>query len=306
MSTAVFTRSSHFDLFVLAGGVTVKALIHLSPVFLGKHFSAERFRSTTRRVRVRLRGLTKPTPGTLQEGGAPFETTHWTVVLQASKSASDEAARKALAIFSEAYWPPLYTFVRRRGYSPADAQDLVQGFFVHLFEQNTLSRADKEKGRLRTFLLGSLQNFLLKERERIRAIKRGGNQQFVSFDLHLPQAEAAMFATAHLSDVNAYDVAWASGIVTRAWKNMRERFAAEGKREWIDELRPFVAGGPAVAPDQEEVARRLGTSVENLRVWLTRLRQRYRNALRAEVASTVSNPAEIDAELHYIYQILTS
>jgi DNA-directed RNA polymerase specialized sigma24 family protein len=253
-----------------------------------------------------MRVLTKATPGTLQEGGAPFETTHWTVVLQASKSASDEAGRKALAVFSEAYWPPLYTFVRRRGYSPADAQDLVQGFFVHLFEQNTLSRADKEKGRLRTFLLSSLQNFLLKERERIRAIKRGGNQQFVSFDLHLPQAEAAMFATAHLSDVNAYDVAWASGIVTRAWKNMRERFAAEGKREWIDELRPFVAGGPAVAPDQEEVARRLGTSVENLRVWLTRLRQRYRNALRAEVASTVSNPAEIDAELHYIYQILTS
>jgi len=94
--------------------------------------------------------VTKPVPGTLQEGGAPFETTHWTVVLQASKPDSDEAARKALATFSEAYWPPLYTFVRRRGYSPADAQDLIQGFFVHLFEQNTLSRADQEKGRLRT------------------------------------------------------------------------------------------------------------------------------------------------------------
>ena len=187
--------------------------------------------------------VTKPVPGTLQEGGAPFETTHWTVVLQASKPDSDEAARKALATFSEAYWPPLYTFVRRRGYSPADAQDLIQGFFVHLFEHNTLSRADQEKGRLRTFLLGSMQNFLLKERERMRAIKRGGNHQFVSFDLDLPQAEAAMYATAHLSDVNAYDVAWASAIVTRAWKNVRERFAAEGKREWVDELRPFVAGG---------------------------------------------------------------
>ena len=140
----------------------------------------------------------------------------------------------------------------------------------------------------------------------MRAIKRGGNHQFVSFDLHLPQAEAAMYATAHLSDVNAYDVAWASAIVTRAWKNVRERFAAEGKREWVDELRPFIAGGTTVPPTQEEVAKRLGTSVETLRVWLTRLRQRYRNALRAEVASTVSNPAEIDAELHHIYQILTS
>jgi DNA-directed RNA polymerase specialized sigma24 family protein len=248
----------------------------------------------------------KPVPGTLQEGGAPFETTHWTVVLQASKPGSDEAARKALATFSEAYWPPLYTFLRRRGYSPADAQDLIQGFFVHLFEQNTLSRADQEKGRLRTFLLGSLRNFLLQERERMRAIKRGGDRQFVSFDLHLPQAEAAMYATDHLSDLNAYDVAWASAIVTRAWKSVRERFAAEGKREWVDALRPFVAGGAAVPPNQEDVARRFETSVETLRVWLTRLRQRYRNALRAEVASTVSNPAEIDAELHYIYQILTS
>jgi transposase-like protein len=155
-------------------------------------------------------------------------------------------------------------------------------------------------------LLGSLQNYLLKERERMRAIKRGGHHHFVSLDLHLPQAEAAMYATSHLSDVNAYDVAWASTIVARAWRNVRERLVAEGKREWVDELRPFVAGGTTLPPNQEEVAKRLGTSVENLRVWLTRLRQRYRHALRAEVSSTVSNPAEIDAELHYVYQVLMS
>ena len=93
------------------------------------------------------------------------------------------------------------------------AQDLVQGFFVHLFEQNTLSGADQEKGRLRTFLLGSMQNFLLKQRERMSALKRGGAHQMVSFDQELPEAEAAMLATSHLSDVNSYDVAWASGVV---------------------------------------------------------------------------------------------
>jgi DNA-directed RNA polymerase specialized sigma24 family protein len=255
---------------------------------------------------VRPNRLSKAIPGTLQEGGASFQTTHWTVVLQASKPDSDESARKALAAFSEAYWPPLYSFVRRRGYSPADAQDIVQAFFVHLFEQNTLSRADREKGRLRTFLLGSLQNFLLKQRDRMRAIKRGGNHQLVSFDLHLPEAEAAMRATPHLNGVNSYDVAWASGIVTRAWTNVRERFVTEGKGEWIDELRPFVAGGTVIPPNQEEVAKRLGATVENLRVWLSRLRQRYRHALRTEVASTVSNPADVDDELHYVYQILTS
>ena len=169
-----------------------------------------------------------------------------------------------------------------------------------------MSRADQEKGRLRTFLLGSLENFLLKQRDRRRAIKRGGNHQLVSFDLHLPEAEAAMQATRHLTDMNSYDVAWASGIVTRAWKNVRERFVGEGKGEWVDELRPFVAGGTAIPPNQEEVAKRLGATVENLRVWLSRLRQRYRHALRTEVASTVSNPADIDDELHYVYRILTS
>jgi DNA-directed RNA polymerase specialized sigma24 family protein len=248
---------------------------------------------------------TKPIPGTLQEGGAPFQTTHWTVVLQAGKAESDESAPKALAAFCEAYWPPLYTFLRRRGYSQADAQDIVQGFFEHLFQHNTLSRADQEKGRLRTFLLGSLQNFLLKQRERMLALKRGGAHQFVSFDELLPQAEASMLATSHLSDVNSYDVAWASSVVTRAWKNVRDRFAAEGKQEWVDELRPFIAGGTATPPNQQEVAKRLGTSVENLRVSLSRLRQTYRHALRAEVASTVSDPTDIDDELHYVYRILT-
>jgi RNA polymerase sigma-70 factor (ECF subfamily) len=227
-------------------------------------------------------------------------------VLQAGKPESDESARKALSAFSETYWPPLYTFVRRRGYSPADAQDIVQSFFVHMFEHNTLSRADQEKGRLRTFLLGSLQNFLLKERECMSALKRGGGHQFVPFDELLPKAEASMLATSHLNDVHSYDFAWASSIVTRAWTNVRDRFAAEGKREWVDELRPFVAGGTATPPNQQEAAKRLGTSVENFRVWLSRLRQTYRHALRAEVASTVSDPNDVDDELHYVYRILTA
>ena len=238
----------------------------------------------------------------MQEGGASFQTTHWTVVLQAGQSEADEAARKALATFSETYWPPLYTFVRRRGYSPADAQDIVQGFFVHLFEHNTLTRADQKKGRLRTFLLGSLQNFLLKQRERMSAIKRGGNQQLVSFDLHLPETEAAMQATAHLDQVSCYDLAWASTVAKRSWQQLRETLVGEGKAQWFDELKPFVAG--AVPPNQKEVAARLGVPVATFRTWLSRLRKRYRELLRAEVASTVSNPADVNEELRYLHRIL--
>ena len=115
----------------------------------------------------------KPIRGTLQEGGAGFQTTHWTLVLRARQSDPTETARKALSNFCEAYWPPLYAFLRRRGHAPPEAQDLVQGFFAHLLEQNTLSRADQEKGRLRTFLLGSLEKFLFNEyRSGSRAQKR--------------------------------------------------------------------------------------------------------------------------------------
>jgi RNA polymerase sigma-70 factor (ECF subfamily) len=226
------------------------------------------------------------------------------VVLRAREAESEESAREALSGFCEAYWPPLYSFLRHRGYASADAQDLVQGFFVFLLEQNTLTRADQQKGRLRTFLLTSLQNFLFNEYDRMRAIKRGGGRQVLSIDEHLPEAEAAMLATSHLSDAGCYDLVWASNIVSRAWQNLENEFVAEGRAEWLEELRPFIAGGSATPPDQEQAATRLGVPIATLRTWLSRLRQRYRESLRAEVASTVSNPADIDAELRHLYQIL--
>jgi DNA-directed RNA polymerase specialized sigma24 family protein len=226
------------------------------------------------------------------------------VVLRARGTESAESARQALSGFCEAYWPPLYSFLRHRGFPSADAQDLVQGFFAHLLEQSTLTRADQQKGRLRTFLLGSLQNFLFDEYDRARALKRGGGRQIVSIEEHLPDAEAAMLATSHLSDAACYDLVWASTIVSRAWQNLQNAFVAEGKAEWLEELRPLVAGGSATPLNQEETAARLGVPIATLRTWLSRLRQRYRESLRTEVASTVSDPADVDQELHHLYQIL--
>jgi RNA polymerase sigma factor (sigma-70 family) len=248
----------------------------------------------------------KPIPGTLQEGGAAFQTTHWTMVLRAGETQSDSSAQKALSNFCEAYWPPLYAFVRHRGHASAEAQDLVQGFFAHVLEQNTLSRADREKGKLRTFLLGSFQNYLFNEYDRARTLKRGGGKQVLSIDELLPEAEASMMQTMHLSDSAAYDLVWASNIVKRAWQHLESAFEAEGKTEWLEVLRPFVAGGGKTPLNQEEAAEKLGVPIATLRTWLSRLRQRYREALRSEVASTVSDPAEVDQELHYLYQILTA
>ena len=225
-------------------------------------------------------------------------------MLRARDENSTQSSQQALSGFCEAYWPPLYSFLRHRGFSSADAQDLVQGFFAHLLEQNALTRADQQKGRLRTFLLGSLQNFLYNEYDRARALKRGGGRQVVSIEEHLPEAEAAMMATAHLSDTACYDLVWASTIVSRAWQNLETAFVAEGKAEWLEELRPFVAGGSVRPLNQEEAAVRLGVPIATLRTWLSRLRQRYRESLRMEVTSTVSNPADVDQELQHLYQIL--
>jgi RNA polymerase sigma factor (sigma-70 family) len=228
------------------------------------------------------------------------------MILCARETQSDEASRKALSDFCESYWPPLYAFVRHRGHASPEAQDLVQGFFAHLLEQNTLSRADREKGKLRTFLLGSLQNYLFNEYDRARTLKRGGGHKIVSIEDYLPEAEASMMQTMHLSDSAAYDLVWASNIVKRAWQHLEKEFETEGKAESLEVLRPFLAGGGETPLSQEDAAQKLRIPIATLRTWLSRLRQRYREALRTEVASTVSDPAEVDQELHYLYQILTA
>ena len=223
--------------------------------------------------------------------------------MQAAKGDSDES-RKALSTFSEAYWPPLYAFIRRRGYPSSEAQDFTQSFFAHLLERAALSHADQTKGRLRTFLLGSLENFLANEYKFSRRIKRGGGREILSLDENFAQVEAAMAATSELGNLASYDVLWASNIVEHAWKNLEKSLAAQGDAESLELLKPFIAGGDGDLPNQEEIASRLKVPVATVRTWIARLRQRYRQCLRMEVASTVSDPADVDEELHYLYEIL--
>ena len=248
----------------------------------------------------------KAVPGTLGAGGAPFQPTHWSVVLLAAQSQSQEAARAALADFCQAYWPPLYAFVRRRGRSPDDAKDCIQAFFAHLLEAGTLSRACQEKGRLRTFLLGSLQNFMLKEREHQRALKRGGAHQIISFDEHYAEAEAASQTELEASETIWYDQTWAAAVTRRAWEHLQAAFAEEGKAALFAELKGYLSVSEGAGSRQEEAAARLGMPLATLRTHVHRLRQRYRDALRAEVALTVSHPSETDEEMRYLHQILLS
>ena len=189
----------------------------------------------------------KAIPGTLQEGGAPFRSTHWSVVLLAAQSESPEAAEQAMTRFCHDYWPPLYAFLRRRGHPSADAQDLTQAFFASLLEHKSLGRATREKGRLRTFLLGSLQHFLANEYDRAQMLKRGGGQQIVSLDDHLVEAEAAVSAGGGSDADGDYDQAWAVTLARRAWERLHAAFADEGKGDLLMELEGPQLYSPATS-----------------------------------------------------------
>ena len=255
---------------------------------------------------VRMRVLMQIATGARFQGEVGFHTTNWNVVQAARQILSPETAAQALADFCQAYWPPLYAFLRRRGYSASDAQDLTQGFFLYLLEQNILSRVYRERGRLRSFLLRALQNFLANEHDRTHAAKRGGGLEIVPLDEHLAAAEVVFAATTRFDETACYDRTWVATLVGRAWKRLQEEYHAAGKAPLLEALEPFLLGGNAPAPRPEEVAARLDLPHSTLRTSLLALRRRYRDLLRQEVALTVTSPEQIDEEMRYLYHLLAS
>lgn len=251
-------------------------------------------------------------PGTLANGGVAFAPTHWTMVLLSAQNGATADAtdpNEALASLCRTYWPPLYTFVRRRGYGPADAQDLTQDFFIHLLETGALAKADRTRGRFRTFLLAALKNFLANAHERQTAQKRGGGCEFLPLDNVLAETEATVQLEAQSQPIagqedRQFEERWAAALVRQALEQLRAGMAAEGKERLYDELQVFVTGaGPL--PDQAATAARLGLPFATLRTHIHRLRERYRDVLRAEVARTVATPAEVDDELRHLCEVLT-
>ena len=240
----------------------------------------------------------------------PF-TTQWGVILAAAESeTSPEVVGAALGQLCETYWPPLYTFVRNRGYSPHDAQDLTQSFFAYLIEHKTYSRVDREKGKFRAFLLASLKHLLADARDREQRLKRGGGHEFLP--LHEQQIDEAetMFQThcaggATTDEDLLFERSWAETLVIGALTHLATSYQSEGKEKLFHELKPFVTGGAGTLPTYEELSGRLGAPASTLRSDVTRLRARYREALRAEVRRTVGTEAEVDDELRELLRILT-
>jgi RNA polymerase sigma-70 factor (ECF subfamily) len=237
-----------------------------------------------------------------------FPSTHWSVVLAAGESqAEPDIAGAALAELCQTYWAPLYSFVRGRGYSVHDAQDLTQSFFAYLLERKVYARADRQKGKFRAFLLASLKNFLADAADRERTLKRGGGQDFLP--LREDQAEEAESLFQTHSGTNGdrlFDLGWAEALVAAGLERLSTDYKVGGKEQLFNELRIFVAGGAGPLPTYAELADRLEMAESTLRSHVTRLRGRYREALRAEVRRTVDTETEVDEELHELLHVLTS
>ena len=248
-------------------------------------------------------------PGTLAGGGAPFVTTHWSVIASAAcedeKAAPD--AEAALARLCRDYWAPLYNFVRRRGYNRADAQDLVQSFFAFFLRTKTYARGDPARGRFRSFLLASLKNFIADAWDREHAAKRFAMHKLALLDDEVDAIEAVSLRESkneRLNEEQHFERRWAAALVGRALSRVGEEFAAGSKERIFQELKPFLTGGVRL-PAQEEVAARLQMPVATLRSHLSRLRARYRVLLREEVTRTVAKAEDVDEELYQLCTVLS-
>jgi RNA polymerase sigma factor (sigma-70 family) len=231
-----------------------------------------------------------------------FATTHWSLVAAAKPDEKSQSrARKALEELCSAYWYPLYAFVRNRGYSANDAQDLTQSFFLQLIESKGFGSADPERGRFRSYLLGAMKHFLANQWHKTQAQKRGGSVGFLELDALAPEARYALEPTETTHPDEGFDRKWAQELIARAMENLRVESGEKGKGQQFDALKSCLVGdeGP-----RDQIAASLGMTKGSVKVAVHRLRQRYRELVRAEIAETLSDPSEIDDEMRYLLAAL--
>jgi RNA polymerase sigma factor (sigma-70 family) len=230
------------------------------------------------------------------------------MVLRAGDSATASAhALSALSELCQIYWRPLYAFLRRQGYGLEDAQDLTQGFFADLIETRAYARADREKGRFRSFLLGALKHFIADTRDRGRALKRGGGMLLEKLDdKAVAEAEAQIARATKWQSDEVYDREWAASLIRQALNRLAQECALAGKAELLRYLMPYLAAPEESPIPYEEMAQRSHRPVATLRSDVARLRARYRAILREEVRGTVVEAADVSEELRYLYRALAA
>jgi RNA polymerase sigma factor (sigma-70 family) len=235
-----------------------------------------------------------------------FHTTRWSVVLVSAQS-QVPGFQTAVGDLYRIYKYPLYAYVRRRGHAPEEAQDLIQGFFLHLLEHKTLGRADRLKGKFRSFLLGSLQNYLSHEAERARCLKRGAGVEFVPLDLQTAENRYKLEPIEALTPERVFAARWAAALLSEAMNRLRQEYATPKKSAILEVLKVFLdVANSKAPPSYEEAATTLQVSVPSVKTMIHRLRKQYALLVREQIERTVSDPDEVDAEIHELCEALVA
>ena len=245
--------------------------------------------------------------GTTEQGNGVirspvFVTTHWSVVVTAGGS-DTTGARDALAKLCQTYWYPLYAYVRRRNFSPPDAEDLTQEFFARFLEHRWVGDADREKGRFRTFLLSAMNHFLANEWDKARAQKRGGGVPLLPLQFDTAETRYGREPTDNVTPEQHFERRWAMTLLEEVVNRLRMEYEQDGKTEQFAALNPCLVGDRTAQPYQA-LAGKLGVSEGAVKSAVHRLRQRYRQLLRDEIAHTVAGPAEVEEELRHLITVL--
>lgn len=239
--------------------------------------------------------------GTVRGQSPIFGTTHWSVVLAAGQSDSHEATH-ALETLCRRYWYPLYGYVRRQGRDPHEAQDLTQGFFCRLLEKRFLVQVDPRKGRFRSFLLVAMNHFLANEWDRAHALKRGSRVTFVSLDTLDAEQRYQHEGLIAASPEQLYDQRWAMTLLARVLARLRQEFQEKDKEPRFDALKGCLTGD--LAASYAVLAAQLGLTEGSLKMTVQRMRRRYGELIREEIAQTVASPAEIEDEIRHLFMEL--
>jgi RNA polymerase sigma factor (sigma-70 family) len=232
-----------------------------------------------------------------------FATTHWSVIWAAAQGDTPQSAT-ALEGLCRTYWSPLYAYVRRHGYSPEDAQDLTQAFFAHLLRKDFLHGVEPEKGRFRSFLLACLKHFLADEWEKGRTAKRGGPGPELRLDWGQAEERYRLEARVEANPESLYERRWALDLLDRVLDQLRDEAVAPGKGAVFDSLQGCLLGEHP-AETYAQLGARLGLSESAVKVTVHRLRLRFRELLREQIAHTVTRPEEIDDEMRYLFEVVS-
>lgn len=241
---------------------------------------------------------------TYPSGQEAFSATRWSMVFRAANT-SEQDSKRDLDEICRACWYPIYAFVRRQGYSPEDSQDLAQGFFLHVLENNVLSHADPERGRFRSFLLGAVRHFISNEARKNRAEKRGGRISFVPVDTNDDEERYEREIPHPDTPDKLFQRTWAEELLGRALDSLRRDYEKQGKSALFSALQPFL-GGSASPDSYQELGEHLGMSSGTVAVAVFRLRKRYGEVLRHEIAKTVEDPADIEHEIKLLLEALAA